>query len=144
VDLKQRLRMKLIKINKALLILAFFMPFITTMCSREQNLNLGKTKVESEVKTTSHKSTSTNYFSYLIYPTEYSASGFGFTYISFADAIQGELKIDLTQLIPLAFITSILGLAFTFYQKQRLIFYLSLMNLTCFLVLIISAILQVC
>jgi hypothetical protein len=128
--------MKLIKINKVLLILAFFMPFTATMCSRSQMQNPGKTTEASKIKTIIHQPESTNYLTYLLYPTEYSANGFAFTYRSFEKAIQGSFEFDLFQLVPLAFICSIFGLIFSFYKKRRLVFYLSLLNLTCFLVLV--------
>lgn len=116
------------------------MPFMITMCSRDQNLNFGNSKVEDVTKTNIHESISTNYFSYLLYPTEYSISGFGITINIFINSIKDQFKFNFLQLVPLAFITSILGLIFTFYQKPRFIFYLSLLNLTCFIVLTFIAI----
>jgi hypothetical protein len=107
------IKMKLIQINKTLLIVAFFMPFIMAMCSREENLNFGKNKIDAAVKTVSRKSTSTDYLSYLLYPTEYSLGGFGVTYHSFANVARGNFRIELLELIPLAFITSLSGLALT-------------------------------
>lgn len=132
--------MKLIKINKTLLILAFFMPFTVTMCSRSENLHFGKPSEEVGSKIMTHQSSPINYFSYLLYPTEYSASGFGFTYNAFHDVVVGRFKFEVFKLIPLAFICSIFGLILTFYQKRRMMFYLSLMNLTCFLVFAIIAV----
>ncbi len=128
--------MKLIKINKALLILAFFMPFTVSMCSRSEILSSGKPVEQSSV--INHDSQlSANYFSYLLYPTDYSISGFGFTYKFMDDVIHGNCKPSLIELITLAFTCSILGLILTFYQHRRLVLYLSLLNLTCFFILII-------
>lgn len=112
--------MKLIKINKTILLVAFFMPFFVTECQ--------------------HPS-----WSGANYSTKKYESGFGYTH-EFLNTLFKDGEIDIFGLfllpIPLAFITSILGLIFTFYQKLRFIFYLSLLNLTCFIVLIILVIWQ--
>jgi len=124
--------MRLIKINKILLILAFFMPFTMTMCSRSQNFHAEQIAEGDKIMTS--EPALLKYFAYLLYPTEYSASGFAFTCKTFDEAIHGRFEIEPFQLIPLAFICSIFGLISTFYQKRKVMFYLSLMNLACFII----------
>jgi hypothetical protein len=103
------------------------MPFTMTMCSR----SMGEAKEEQVgSENVAQKSSTTNYFSYLLYPTEYSVSGFGFTYGFLKDASRGRFKFDLFQLIPLAFICSVFSLLFTYRHKRKLSFYLSLLNAT--------------
>ena len=138
MSFSKRKIMGIIKVNKILLILAFFMPFTMTMCSRSQNFHSEQIAEGNKIMT--NEPAFIKYFAYLLYPTEYSASGFGFTYKTFEKVIDGRFELEPFQSIPLAFICSFFGLIFTFYQKQKLVFYLSVMNLACLLLFAITGV----
>ena len=123
--------MKAIQFNKATILLLFFLPFMTTFCSRteivEQNINNNEFETSSKI----------NSINYLIYPTENSISGIGYTYIFIAKLTHKKIDFDLNLIIPLVFIFSIIGFVATLFTIRKYILYLSYINLGIFIFIIV-------
>jgi len=128
--------MKWIKLNKGLLLLSFFLPFTVTFCTRTELLNPVDTTRTTISDTASAAIKPLRLIDYLVYPTEESQSGFGVCYTYITTSIKNGFGIDATISVPIAYLCCILGFIFTFFHKRKLVLYLSILNICCFLFII--------
>lgn len=132
--------MDLIKTNKVVLLLAFFLPFCASMCSRTDFIQ-GQQEVYAFPKAgpIQQQNEHSVFLAYLFYPTEHSLNGFGITYYLFA-ASQKEWSFLL--LIPFCLFISIVGLLLTFFQANRVLLPLSVLSFGSFLILVVKIVLE--